>query len=310
MTAGEGSEALNDGTQQGDPIVEPKDTPAPQPAKGDGEGTQPKQDANDPLAALDADTREWLKKSNLTGDPASLAKKAHEQAKLLGNAIRVPGKDAPQEEVDAFLNKLGRPDTPDKYEFAVPESLPEHLPYDAERATEFKSLAHKLGLTAKQAAAIHDWATERAVGDFNGQQAATEQRNAEIAKGETQKLEKLWGPLKGETARANLTFADRALTEAGGQEAVEEFKRVGLIGGDDKVILSAPIATLFANIGRALYKEDGVLHGDASRLANPFEDGANFNLTRAMAVIREDRNIALAFIQAAGKKPEDFGLKA
>lgn len=263
----------------------------------------------DPFADLDdKDTREWLTKREIK-DAKSVAKLAHEQAKMLGNAIRIPGKDATPEEVQAYREKLGVPKTADEYEFTVPKDLPAELPYDGERASAFKAFAHEQGLSKAQAQAMHDWATKNAVGDFTASKAATDTRNAEIAKGEMEKLVKLWGPLDGVTAKANLAFADRALNH-GGPEALAEFQRVGLIGSQGKVVMSAPVAKMLADFGRAVYAEDAVLKGDAAKLDNPFADGPSFNLTKAMELVKKDRETAISYIVAAGKKPEDFYLKA
>lgn len=275
---------------------------------GNGDGSPGALDAQtDPFADLPAETREWLGKREVKSlrDAANLA---HEQSKLLGNAIRVPGEKATDEERAAFLNKLGRPEKPDGYEFKVPEKLPENLPYDAERAKGFKQLAHDLGLTAAQAGRVHDWAAENAVNDFSNATAQMQQQTEERARGETDKLVKRWGPLDGETARANLEFADRVLQQAGGPELVEEFKRLNLIG-PNKEILSEPLALAFARMGSAIYKEDGVLHGTADRIGNPFADGDGHNRTKQMELYRADPDQARALIAAAGKKPSDFGLK-
>lgn len=264
---------------------------------------------DDPFGAFDEATREWVTKRQFK-DVAAIAKTAYEQEKMLGNAIRVPGKDAKPEDVEAYLNKLGRPEKADGYDFTVPKDLPETLPYDAERATGFKQLAHSLGLTAKQAASIHDWAVKNAVDDFQSYSGKTEAERAETAKAETAKLEKLWGPLDGDQMKTNLAFADKALKDVGGEDALKEFQRVGLIGTEGNVILSAPIAAMLAKFGAAVFKEDQVLTGKADRLNNPFAEGKAFNVTAQMKLIKEDREQALAFIAAAGKQPADFGLKA
>lgn len=267
--------------------------------------------ASDPFSALalDEDTRDWLAKRG-TKTVEDAVKTAYEQSKLLGNAVRVPGKDAKPEEVEAFYEKLGRPKTADEYDFRPPESLPENLPYDGERAKSFAGLAHKIGLSKAQAAAIHDWAVENAVNDFNGLSAQRAEETMAVAKAETAKLEKLWGPLDGDAMRVNLGFADKVIRELGGGEVLSEFQRVGLIGSEGSVIMSAPIAVMLSKIGSALYKEDGVVRGRADRIGNPFAEGDGFNMTAQMKIIREDKDHALALIAAAGKKPEDFGLKA
>jgi hypothetical protein len=265
------------------------------------------------LAGLEPDNREWLAKAGYDiANPeglGKLAKQVYAQEKLLGNAIRIPGKDATPEQREEFLNKLGRPQSPDGYEFAPPKDLPEELPYDGERAKEFKAFAHSIGLTAEQAANVHDWAAGNAVNDFQKQSSAQQEVTAARAAAETEKLVKLWGPLEGQTAQANLQMADKFLTEAGGPEVMQELQERGLIG-ENKVVLSAGLAQLFANAGMALYREDGVLHGSPDKIGNPFAEGPNNNLTEQMRVVKSDPDQAKSLIFAAGKKPEDFGLKS
>ena len=268
----------------------------------------------DPFAELDTETREWLGKRELK-DAKSVAKQAREQDKHIGelntklkDAIRVPGKDATEEERAAFREKLGVPKTADEYGFEAPKALPDDLPYDGERDKRYASKAHELGIPKDAAAQLREWFIGEYVGDHNTAKSAANERTTQIAKDETAKLVKLWGPLDGKTAKANLAFADKALSV--NPAAVDEFKRVGLIGGEQgqKVIQSAPIAELFAKIGMALFKEDTVVKGNPDRLDNPFADGASFNLTRAMQVFKQDEAFARSLIAAAGKKPSDFNI--
>lgn len=270
------------------------------------EGSQP-DGATEFYADLDEDTRDWLEKKGVKS-AADAAKLARDQSKLLGNAIRIPGDKASDEERNEFLNKLGRPEKADGYEFKVPEDLPESVPYDKERADDFKALAHSIGLRADQAAKIHDWAAKNAVADVTGALENAQAQTTERAKTETEKLVKIWGPLDGETARANLTFADRFLQDVGGPVLAEELQRLNLIG-PNKEILSEPLAVAFAKAGSAIYKEDDVLRGNADVLNNPFADDKP-NMTEQMKLYRRDPEHALSLIAAAGKKPEDFGLKA
>ena len=260
-----------------------------------------------PFDELDGDTKEWLAKRNVK-TPAEAAKLAREQASLLGNAVRVPGENATDEEREAFLNKLGRPETPDGFEFEVPEKLPEDLPYDGERAQSFKEAAHAAGLTATQASAIHNWAVENAVADYESQAENSAKYVEDMASAEGQKLEKRWGPLDGDTAKQNMAYADRAIRETGGEELVASLKKWGVISADGKV-MDENIAVSFANIGMALYSEDPIPAGDpAATVGNPFEDGEHFNMTAQMQLINQDRQKAISLIRAAGKKPEDLGL--
>ncbi len=301
----------DNGPQQVDPALQTEGHPESQhvdtqkPEADAGSGVENPFEA----LSLEQDTREWAVQRGYKSIE-DVIKTAHEQHKMLGNALRVPGKDAKPEELEAFYEKLGRPKTADEYDFKPPESLPENLPYDGERAKSFAETAHKLGLTKAQAAAIHDWAVKNAVDDFTGATAQRNEQDIAIAKGETEKLIKLWGPLDGTAMKTNLSFADKVLREVGGEDVVSEFQRVGLIGSDGAVIKSAPIAVMLSRLGAALYKEDDVLRGRPDRLDNPFAEGDAFNVTAQMKLIREDKQAAMAMIAAAGKKPSDFGLKA
>lgn len=269
--------------------------------------------SDDPFKALgltdeQKDIREWITKTGFKG-PADIAKSAYEQQKLLGNSIRIPDDKATDEERSAYLDKLGRPKEAKDYSFKPPEDFPKEVPYDGDRADSFKSLAHSIGLSAKQATAIHDWAAVNAANDFKGFQSGDAEKQMQTAKDETAKLVKAWGPLDGDQAKTNLAFADRALREAGGDAALAEFQRVGLIGKEGKVVQSAPIAMMLAKMGTALFTEDQVLKGNPDRLENPFADGKSFNVSAQMKVFKDDPALALSYIAAAGKKPGDFGLK-
>jgi hypothetical protein len=274
-------------------------------AGGSGAGA-----AGDAFAVLDEGTRGWLQTKGYA-DVSALAKAAQEGEKLLGNAVRIPGKDATPEEREAFLNKLGRPEKADGYQFTPPKDLPEGLPYDGERAKAFAGVAHKLGITQEQAAGLHDWFMADSVNAFNGMGEANAAAMQQKATAETEKLVKEWGPLDGDQARAQFEIADKVFTQVpGGQDFLQELQAIGLVG-PNKEILSAPIAKMLASLGTALYTEDGVLRGKPDVIGNPFDKKApSFNLTEAMKIAKEDPDRARSYLTAAGGKPEEFGLKA
>jgi len=67
-------------------------------------------------------------------------------------ALAMPGKDATPEDWAAFYSKIGRPDTPDGYELAVPEGD------DGAFAKQMAPVLHKHGLSAEQAKGLAaDW---------------------------------------------------------------------------------------------------------------------------------------------------------
>lgn len=276
----------------------------------DNSGGSADDKAGNAFAALDEDTRGWLQTKGLTGVDA-LAKSARESEKLLGGMVKLPGKDATPEEREAFLNKLGRPEKADGYQFTAPKDLPEGLPYDGDRAKAFAGVAHKLGISQEQAAGLHDWFMADSVNAFAGmgeaQKAAVQQR----ATAATELLVKEWGPLDGDTAQANFEIADKVFTQVpGGQDFLNELKTLGVVG-PNKEILSVPIAKMLAAIGTALYTEDGVLRGKTDVIGNPFDKkGTSFNLTAAMQIAKEDPDRAKSLMTAAGVKPEEFGLKS
>lgn len=265
--------------------------------------------AVDVFAALDQDTRGWLQKKGYA-DVSALAKGALEGEKLIGSSIRVPGKDATQEERDAFLNKLGRPEKAEGYEYTPPKELPEGLPYDGEKANAFKALSHKLGLTKDQSAALHDFYIGEQVQAFGSmgeaQKAALQQRGEQ----QTELIVKEFGPLDGDKFRANAEVADKLFTQLpGGQDLLAELQTAGVIG-PNKEILSAALFKAFSALGTALYTEDGVLRGKSDTVGNVFDEkGPNFNLTEAMAIAKSDPDRARSLITAAGGNLKAFGLK-
>lgn len=276
--------------------------------QGAGQGSNGNQDdLNAAYAALTDDeaTREWLQKHGLR-EPSAIAKKAHELDKFVGGAVKLPGKDATDEERAAFYNKLGRPPEPTGYEFKVPESMPENLPYDEGFANDYRDIAHRHGLTATQAAALHDWFVGEQVKGVETMVSQNSEQLEQRAVAERAKLEKVWGPVDSETGRKNAALADRALRSAP-PEFMSDLQRAGMLGPRGEV-LNANLGVFMSTLGAAIFQEGEVVRGDASAIGNPFADGDNFNLTNAMRLVKNDPDHALVLIAAAGKKPEDFGL--
>jgi hypothetical protein len=78
--------------------------------------------------------------------------------KKLGTAINVPGPDATDEERSAFFNKIGRPETPDKYTFNAKEIVEKTLGKDFPVNEPFLNMAraafHQHGLNDTQGKAL------------------------------------------------------------------------------------------------------------------------------------------------------------
>lgn len=108
-------------------------------------------------------------------DVNSLAKSYTHAQSMLGKSVRIPGEDAGQEQVDKFYddlqkvpnvarldnkddvyNKLGRPESADKYQLDVDESQ-----VDPNAINSFKQTAHQLGLNNQQLNEIVKFDTQR-----------------------------------------------------------------------------------------------------------------------------------------------------
>lgn len=152
-------------------------TPPPQPQGASGAApTTPNW-----LEGLDAETTGFVQKKGWK-DPASALKSYRELERTLSqDKVVLPKDDAKPEEWDAVFNRLGRPESPDKYT----------MPEGADEAT-FKALAphlHKAGLTQKQLNDVAKAQTEHV-------QNLVAQDNDRYAKESTEavrKLEKEWG---------------------------------------------------------------------------------------------------------------------
>ena len=104
-----------------------------------------------------------------------VAKAYVELSKKMGSGeLAIPGPDADQETLDKFYSNL-RPENADDYKLSEkPEGLADDVEWNEENAKSFEAMAHKNGLTVKQAAAINEWASELAAGAAEGSgEAAT-----------------------------------------------------------------------------------------------------------------------------------------
>lgn len=162
-------------------------------------------------------------------------KSYHNLEGMLGRSrVSVPDEGAGEEEWERFFGALGRPETPEGYELAPPEDYPDGL-YDAGRAEHFAELAHKLGLTAKQAQALHD----AEVGAALEQQAALSSRTAMEERVATETLRREWG----RDYEAKLDAAKRAARALATETE---------IAGLEDAVGTGPMVKLFARLGDAL----------------------------------------------------------
>jgi len=96
-----------------------------------------------------------LRESKSLGDFSKQALQAHKE---VGSRVRLPGPDAKPEDLQAFRGKLKEtghfefaPDGPDKYTILKPDMLPPRVEWLDEKVAKFREVAHRLGITQKQA---------------------------------------------------------------------------------------------------------------------------------------------------------------
>lgn len=127
-----------------DPNVDPSQDPGQDPDAGSWLESLPEEFRADPNLST-------------IPDVPTLAKNYVETKKLVGKkGVILPGEKDPEEKWEEVYTALGRPESPDKYEFVRPE-LPEGLTYAEDFEKDFRAQAHKAGLNAQQAKALYDW---------------------------------------------------------------------------------------------------------------------------------------------------------
>jgi hypothetical protein len=157
------------------------------------------------------------------------------QSHLGRDKITKPVTESDWDDVYEFL---GRPETPEKYEVALPDELPDQIKsqFSEENLTSFKQEAHKLGLNSEQVKSLVAWQA----GNMGSQyEAMNEMQGQSLEQGER--------ALKDEWGRAydqNIDFAKKAFSEYGGDALAAKMESSGL--GNDPDVLKA-----FANIAKA-----------------------------------------------------------
>lgn len=168
------------------------------------------------------------------------------------NLLELPGVDAEPEAWDQVYNKLGRPESPDKYELNMPENGDEQL------ANWFKETAHKTGLTAKQAQSLFESYNEL-VGNQTAEMQAMTAQQSEQQIGE---LKKEWG----QAFDTQIDAGRRAAQALGYDEAK--------LSDIEQKLGTGEMLRLFASIGSKM-GEDSFVDGGRS--------DSGFGVTPAMA---------------------------
>lgn len=136
--------------------------------------------------------------------------------------LRIPGEDASDEEKTAFYQKLGRPETADKYTITKPEGLPDDVPYEPSIEPWFKDVSYKLNLSAKQAEGLYN--------EYWNFVKGGSEANKKAVEASVNALKDEW---KGDKFKTNTAIATRAWKELGkGHDAFLEKIVDGIKLGD------------------------------------------------------------------------------
>ncbi len=251
--------------------------------------------------ALSEENRTLVKNKGWQG-PDDALKSYRELDEYRGRSVALPGDQATDDDWKSFRQKLGMPQAADAYEFTTDEGL------DDAGLTSLKGLFHSAELDQRQAKALYRGLSQtfddaqQAADDAEAKQLTEAKEHARAA------LTEAWGKEGGETFKRNTEMARRAVDVLGGNGLFEELRQLGAIS-DDNQILSPVLAKALADAGNLLFAEDGLIEGGDGLAVNPFAD-ATLNLTAQGQLVQSDPTRARMLIQAANKRPENYGLSS
>jgi len=173
----------------------------------------------------------------------ALAKSYINATRMIGqDKVAVPNNNSTDDQWNEVYNKLGRPESPDKYKLEVKSDV---VPLDDGAIKSFAENAHKLGLNNKQAQGILEFYKESMEGSVQQSKVDTEtaQANAES------QLRKEWGRAfddnikkAGAVAKANMNpqILDMELkdgTRLGDHpEVIKGFANIANLLSEDKLV--------------------------------------------------------------------------
>jgi hypothetical protein len=215
--------------------------------------------APDWLSTLDEDTRKTVEARGIKA-PADAVKQLRDQmaevTRLQQEAIKPPKDDAPAEEWDKFYARLGRPEKPDGYQLKLPEGMPKDLPYDEQFAGNFKTWGHEVGLTPKQAQALHD----KYLTHFSMQMQAEAEAHGQTVAQSAKALEQAWGAKDGDAFKEKLALVNRVV-QARGPDFAKALSSGPVMDAQGRVTNPAMVL-LLADFGAATAVNDRVITGN------------------------------------------------
>lgn len=227
-------------------------------------------------AALAPDLRQLVTTKGWKSPVDALTSYQQLETTLGRDKVALPGKDAKPEDWAAVWNKLGRPESPDKYDLSAFKA-PEGMPWNADGQKVMVGKMHELGLNQQQVQGMLTAYAGLQGEAWQGAQAGAA-KAAETAQVE---LRKEWGA----DFDRQMDLANRAVREAFGGD-LEAAKQIKL--ADGTFLLDNPaLARAMAKMG-ATISEDGDLAGSRGNsgpgvVRNPAQAKAEIERIRAEA---------------------------
>jgi len=183
-------------------------------------------------------------------DINSLTKGYVSAQKMIGQRqegmVKLPGKDATPEDVEAFHKAMGRPDMVEGYEFAKPDDMPDGLSLDDGMVKWFSETAFAAGLSKAQAGAL--------MKAWNDNQFAQAHEAQKALGKDIQALQDRWGDEFDGRVELGVRAIESLLPGDEVKALKEVFDSSGL--GNNPLMLK-----LAYQMGKML-KEDGYIIGD------------------------------------------------
>jgi len=199
----------------------------------------------------DLKENESLSQFKSLGDFGKKFIEVNDIASKAADSVHIPGEDATDEERAAFFEKLGRPKTEDEYDLPAPQ-LPEGMKVNEELSKQFRSTAHKLGLSNAQTKELFNLYNTTMVNTFTS--VAKEREAAKQTA--TANLKTEWGT----DYDTNMAVVKRAYDEFGDESLTKYLDESG--EGNNPVLIKA-----FYNIGKKML-DDNIVNGKLGQKKN------------------------------------------
>lgn len=162
-------------------------------------------------------------------NPADLAKSYKELKGMLGGSIRLPAPDAKQEEWDKVFQKLGWPESPDKYSKLDKSTVPDGMTVSDDFLDKFYKIAHEKRLNNRQANELLQGINEIQLENIK----QLDTKGKEIEAESQRRLDQAFGKAK----EARLEGVRRFLSQKGTPEVLNKIESMGWNSDPDFIIM-------------------------------------------------------------------------